>query len=219
MCFSASASFGAGLVLTVAGVITIRQAKTTTLAFAAIPFIFAVQQITEGFSWLGLSGSGHEMWKLIPAYVFLFFSHVVWPIWMPFSIMIIEKNLLRKKIITILFAAGCLLAAYHFYYIIAFGAQGEIVSCHINYNTYFPKRFDAAASLLYGLVTVIPFFVSEIKKMWLFGLALIVSYFVSKIFYEEYLVSVFCFFAAILSLIIFVILNRLNSEAFSVKQP
>ena len=197
-----------------------RQSKArSTRAFAAIPFIFAVQQITEGYSWLGLSNPGYYSWNQIPAYIFLVFSHVVWPIWMPFSMMIIEKDVLRKKIITILFAAGVLLAAYHVYYIIAFGAQGAIVSCHIDYNTFFPKRFDAAASLVYGLVTVIPFFVSGIKRMWFFGLALIVSYFVSKIFYEEYLVSVFCFFAAILSLIIFVILNRLNKTVLSVNQP
>ena len=206
MCFSASASFGAGAILTVAGIVTTRRAGAgPLLAFASIPFLFSIQQFAEGFSWLGLSGHGYP-WQHVPAYIFLFFSHVAWPVWMPFSLLIIEPDAGRRKILYSLLLAGCILAAYHLYYMIAFGVDGAVVSCHIDYATHFPRQFEAGASLLYGLTTVIPFIVSGLRRMWIFAVVLLLSYIVSKIFYEEYLVSVFCFFAAILSVVIYYIL-------------
>ena len=52
MCFSAGASFSAGVVLSVIGVATIRIVKhPSQLLFACIPIIFAVQQISEGVLW------------------------------------------------------------------------------------------------------------------------------------------------------------------------
>ena len=56
MCFSASASFGAGIVLTGIGVASIKKSDTRSKSlFASIPLIFGIQQITEGFLWLALS--------------------------------------------------------------------------------------------------------------------------------------------------------------------
>ena len=84
MCFSASASFGAGVVLSVIGVASIKKAKSPTqIIFASIPLIFAVQQITEGFLWLSLTHSNFASLKQVTTYIFLFFAQIVWPIWVP----------------------------------------------------------------------------------------------------------------------------------------
>jgi hypothetical protein len=53
MCFSASASFGAGAALTVLGVLSLRKSESRShIMFASIPLLFAAQQFTEGFVWL-----------------------------------------------------------------------------------------------------------------------------------------------------------------------
>jgi hypothetical protein len=50
MCFSASASFGAGIVLAVIGVATIKKREQPSqIYFATIPFLFSIQQVSEGF--------------------------------------------------------------------------------------------------------------------------------------------------------------------------
>lgn len=212
MCFSASASFGAGAVLAVAGIVTLKKANATNaIAFGAIPFIFAVQQFSEGFSWLALSEQVSPSWHQIPSYIFLFFSHIVWPTWMPLSLFLIEKDSSRMKILGGFLLLGCLLASYHLYFIITKGVEGEIIGCHIDYFTHFPGRFSFPASFLYGLTTIVPFFLSGVKRMYLFGLGLILAYFVSKVFYVEYLISVFCFFAALLSVIIWYILSSIDN--------
>jgi hypothetical protein len=50
MCFSATASFSASIVIGTLGVVTFKKSKNSNLKFlGAIPFLFAVQQFTEGF--------------------------------------------------------------------------------------------------------------------------------------------------------------------------
>ena len=56
MCFSASASFSAAALLLGIGALTLRSALATrqprALLFAAIPILFAIQQLIEGVIWL-----------------------------------------------------------------------------------------------------------------------------------------------------------------------
>ena len=56
MCFSATASFSAGALLLGIGTLTLRSALATrqrhALPFAAIPMLFAMQQLIEGVIWL-----------------------------------------------------------------------------------------------------------------------------------------------------------------------
>ena len=59
MCFSATASFSAAAVLLGIGTLTLRSAlasrhayRRRELPFAAIPLLFAIQQLIEGVIWL-----------------------------------------------------------------------------------------------------------------------------------------------------------------------
>ena len=52
MCFSAAASFTAGAALSVVGVITVRRSRgAVELPLALVPLLFGIQQITEGVLW------------------------------------------------------------------------------------------------------------------------------------------------------------------------
>ena len=56
MCFSATASFSAGTLLIGVGTLTLRSAlaarQRRALPFAAIPMLFAAQQLIEGVAWV-----------------------------------------------------------------------------------------------------------------------------------------------------------------------
>ena len=113
MCFSAVASFGAGTVLTFIGVASLKKVQSPSqIAFASVPLIFAVQQISEGFVWLSLSNQTFVGLHQMMTYVFLFFAQVVWPIWVPFAIMKLEKNDKRKKMLKVIVAIGGLVSLY-----------------------------------------------------------------------------------------------------------
>ncbi|MFA6920729.1 MAG: hypothetical protein WC216_02715 [Gallionella sp.] len=57
MCFSPHASFAAAAVLTLIGVVTLGKPRVKgEWLLAALPLIFAAQQLTEGILWLILRG-------------------------------------------------------------------------------------------------------------------------------------------------------------------
>src|SRR5476649_1319487 len=98
MCFSASASFGAGAVLLVMGITSLKKSsKPSQILFASIPLFFALQQITEGFLWLSLLHPLYASCRWPATYLFLLFAQIIWPIWVPLSIRLLEKKPNRKK--------------------------------------------------------------------------------------------------------------------------
>jgi hypothetical protein len=84
MCFSASASFGAGVVLSAIGVVSIKKNQhKSQFLFASIPLLFAVQQFAEGILWLVLPNPEYASMQKHTTYVFLFFAQFFWPLWVP----------------------------------------------------------------------------------------------------------------------------------------
>lgn len=99
MCFSASASFGAGVILSVIGIASIKKVQSPSqIIFVSIPLIFAVQQIMEGFLWLALTNTHYAPLQKFTTYVFLFFAQVVWPFWVPYVILKLEIKERRKRV-------------------------------------------------------------------------------------------------------------------------
>lgn len=213
MCFSSTASFSAGVALSISGIATLRVVKDRTmLTIALIPFIFGLQQISEGFVWLALSNPAKMAWQRLPVDVFLFFSHILWPVWMPFAIWRAEKNGDRRKKLFSLFCIGCMLGFYHLFFIINNIPKEEILNCHIDYTMGFPGRLMILTTILYGITTILPSLISTRKRMWLLGVMLTISYLISWVFYSQYMISVFCFFAALLSGVVYYILRAAKSQ-------
>jgi len=99
MCFSANASFGAGIILAVISVASLKKVQYPThIYFAAIPLIFCIQQIIEGLLWLALTDPVYTSLEKVTTYSFLFFAQVIWPIWIPFAVLSLEKNRKYKPI-------------------------------------------------------------------------------------------------------------------------
>ncbi len=69
------------------------------------------------------------------------------------------------------------------------------------------------AFVFYLITTIAPFFISSVKRMWVFGILIAVSCVVTGIFFSQYLTSVWCFFAAVISIIVYWILRGIKSRA------
>jgi hypothetical protein len=206
MCFSANASFGAGVVLTVIGVASIKKTQhPAQLLFASIPLIFGVQQIAEGVLWLTLPNPDQVNTQKIFTYVFLLFAQIVWPIWVPIAILLVEKSKTRKNIQKVLVGAGLIVGLYLAYCLMTFDVEAKIVGYHISYIQDYPPAFKIYGIILYGLATIVPSFFSHIRHMWMLGTTVLVSYIVTAVFYEHYILSVWCFFSSIISLSIYAI--------------
>jgi len=80
-----------------------------------------------------------------------------------------------------------------------YNATAQIRGFHIQYLLDCPQMLLQIALIFYLIATITPMFVTSIKRVYLFGFFISLSYFVAMIFYDEYLVSVWCFFAAMAS--------------------
>jgi len=62
------------------------------------------------------------------------------------------------------------------------------------------------------LATIAPLFISSIKRIHFVGTIMGLSFIVSAIFYKEFLISVWCFFAAIISFVVFYIIKDAHKK-------
>lgn len=209
MCFSASASFGAGIILSTIGVASIKKAQEPKqIAFASIPLIFAVQQITEGILWLALTNEHYASMQQWTTYLFLFFAQIVWPFWVPFAILLFTKKEMRKPMSYILVFIGTIVSLYLAYCLLSFHVEAKAIGYHISYIQDYPASLSKYGGVLYIIATVVPPFFSPIKRMWTLGASIFISYIITTIFYEDYIVSVWCFFASIISIAVYAILHQ-----------
>lgn len=209
MCFSAGASFVGGVVISVLGVATIGKAtKPTQKLFAFIPLIFGFQQFVEGILWITLrSNGGHEQLQNITTYIFLITALVIWPVVIPLSMWFMEKIKKRKIILIGLLIIGGILSLFYTFCLIFYNVTPQIHDFHIQYIDDFPETPVRIAFVLYLTSTIAPLFVSSVKRMWLFGILITISCIITGIFFAQYLTSVWCFFAALISIVIYWILR------------
>jgi hypothetical protein len=212
MCFSATASFGAAIVLSGIGIATIKKAqKPSQIVFASIPLVFAAQQFAEGVLWVTLPNTSDLALQKVMTAAFLFFAQVVWPLCVPVAIYMLEKDHKHQIILKILVGTGVVISAFLGYCLVVYPVQAEIIGQHIAYQQDYPVSLKTYGAALYLLATIAPLFLSTIKRMWLLGACILISYAVTAVFYEHYILSVWCFFSSIISITVYAIMVELPS--------
>ncbi len=221
MCFSASASFIAGTTLCAVGVATIKRTEARSeLPLAMIPLMFGVQQLIEGVVWLTFSND-LPLLKQTMTYLYSGFSHVLWPIYVPFAVGVLEAVRWRKKAIFAFGAVGIAVSLYLLYFIVTRPVVAEVAAGHIVYVS--PHFYLTPVMVFYLAATCVSCFFSSHGFVKLFGVLLLLSFIASYIVHMMALVSIWCFFAAILSLLIYLHLRFRGLGGFPgklrVRQP
>jgi urea transporter len=214
MCFSAGASFAGGAVISALGVASQTQvSKPAQRLFAVIPFFFGFQQFAEGVLWVTLGSGKYPVLQDVVTYIFLVTALIIWPSMVPLSIRVMEEKIMRKKILAVILTTGCLLSCFYAFCLVYYDIFPRINAFHIEYVYNVPQIFMSIAFVFYLITTITPFFISSVKRMWVFGILIAVSCIVTGIFFSQYLTSVWCFFAAIISIIIYWILRGVKAKA------
>jgi hypothetical protein len=213
MCFSATASFGAAAVLGTIGAVSVKKAdKPSQIPFSLIPILFALQQVSEGLLWLSLSHESLFHWKGPATYFFLFFAQFFWIWWIPMSLYLMEENSLRKKLLFGTFFIGLCCAAMLGYRLYLYGVYAGIEQHHIRYEIGSTPFLNIMSSILYVIAIIAPFFISSVNRIKVVGSLLVISLLFTRFFYTAYFISVWCFFAALLSCSIIYILYNLHKK-------
>jgi hypothetical protein len=208
MCFSAEASFAGGVIISSIGILTIRKVHNPMqIVFASIPLFFGIQQFAEGCLWIILPQPDYVSMQKFSTYFFMVMAQVIWPSMIPLSVLLMEENPGKKKFLRILMILGITLSLYYASCLITFDVTPRIMGYHIQYDTGFPRSLSIPAFIIYLIVTITPLFISSIKRTHLMGILMFLSCLVTAVFFTQFLTSVWCFFAAILSAVIFWILR------------
>ena len=201
MCFSATASFSAGAVLVGLGTLTLKSAsRPREMVFAAIPVLFAVQQLSEGVIWLTFRYEAPQL-NAAMTVVYSFFSHVLWPVYVPVAVLLMEPSGWRRRALLAFVAAGIAVGAYLLYALVVYPIVSQPIGHHIVYVS--PHFFAAGAMTLYLMSTTLSPFLSSYRTVKLFGVLLLLSFAAAYALYATWFISVWCFFAALLSVAVY----------------
>ena len=211
MCFSAEASFSAATLLAIVGYSTMADTKNKKeLCLAAIPLLFAIQQASEGVLWIAMAyNMADSLWASIAKYVFLLFAYVNWPLWMPISLYLIENKRNKKIIMGACFLIGLIFVIWNLTMVLGKTVTVSVVGNSLLYDANEPGTHAEFVFMrfLYVAAVLIPIFLSSYRYMPLFGVAVGLTFLLSEYFYQLTFTSVWCFFAAVTSGALFLVLR------------
>jgi hypothetical protein len=205
MCFSAPASFVASGALITLGAATYLVARKKDKALVAIPILFGVQQALEGVQWLYLDRGSSS-----PAagYGYLFFALIVWPIYVPAFVYLLDKA--RRPLLGWFVALGVAVSAWFLVLLATNPLRVSIRSSCVNYDFDAPSQWLLAPPYLAAILGAL--FVSSRPIFRWFGAAIAVLSLVSWRLYERNFISVWCFFAAIVSSMFFLYVQHKRAK-------
>lgn len=200
MCFSLASSLASGAVLTAVGSAALKKNPEPSRAFlAGMPLLFGLQQFAEGAVWLALERSPYAWLEPYGMYAFLLMARVVWPAFVPFAVLRMEREERKRRQLKLLLGMGLSVSLYYSWCLLFLNVAPNINGHHVQYLSDFPEALAVPVFFIYFIASILPFFISSMRSLRLAGTLMTLAAVVTGIFYFEYLTSVWCFFAAVVS--------------------
>lgn len=226
MCFSATVSYSAAAVLVSTGVYALRQARQLQtpywMMWALIPVFFGLQQAFEGRVWQELDAG--DAGTAVPfALGFHFFSHFLWLWWLPLCSYLVEPGKIRKGIIGGCAMFGAFAGTLVFSVMVSHPEWMSVAMREhsIYYRFSVPYRssihLPITPAALYALTILVPLLISSHRRIMIFGVLVILSMELAAETYGYAYVSVWCFFAALLSLYLVYMIRHVVAESKSIR--
>jgi hypothetical protein len=215
MCFSATASFTAAAVAGSIGVVTLWKAaklrEPALLPIAAFPMLFAFQQAVEGLLWLDLARPEPGTCRPILVHAFLGYAEIFWPLFAPIAAWLIEPNLWRRRLIALCVLIGAAVSTYLLVKMLGNPYTASAASGHIVYSNgvTYPKGIE----IPYVLATTISLLLSSHRLIQLLAAVILGGFAVAWWSYHQSYISVWCFFAAVSSVIVFLFVRQASQSA------
>jgi Family of unknown function (DUF6629) len=205
MCFSAMASFSAAAVIGGVGVATMRQAiskhNSRLLPLAAFPLMFSLQQMVEGLLWLELDEPEPGALRGVLVHAFQGYAEVFWPAFAPLAAWLIEPDRLRRGLIALCLAVGVALSIYLLVMMIAHPYEAFAAGGHIVYRN--DHRYPVGIEAPYVVATTISLLLSSHQGVRLPALVILIGFGVAYLSFHQAYISVWCFFAALASVLVY----------------
>jgi hypothetical protein len=198
MCFSAAASFIASGSIGAIGTASLLKAPNgRERAYAAVPFIFAAQQAVEGVVWLTM---GSPVLNMVSVKAYLMFAYAFWPAYIPWAVRMAEPSPTRRRFMFPLIIAGWVIGATG---LVAVILSQTPVAFYCGNLRYVMPMINPLYGLFYVGVGTLTCLMSSSRWIVAFGISLVASCAVAFTVYTNAGPSVWCFFAAMLSFLVY----------------
>jgi hypothetical protein len=218
MCFSPEADFTAGAVVAGVGVATLRRVRARReLIVGTLPLLFGLHELTEGFVWLWLRGQVSSGVGAAAKEAYIVYAHAVLPAIVPLGFTLLEPSRLRSRQMRPLVGLGFLLGAYLLWQVTAYPVGAHPEARCIDYTTHTPN--DLLIGTLYVAATCGPALLSSRRYLRWFGLVSLVGVIATALVRFDELTSLWCLYAALVSVLILEHFRRQRAAEAAVTPP
>jgi hypothetical protein len=162
-----------------------------------LPLLFGVQQLSEGVVWWSLDHSAATL-NSASTLTYMLFSHVLWPVFVPFSFLCMETVRWRRRLMVMFVGIGVVVALAGLHTVFAGSHTSRVSRDSIQYDL--PPWYVVALYLFATCIGALCSSRTLIKGMGAAALALAL---VTLWLYVSVFVSLWCFFCALLTVMIF----------------
>lgn len=226
MCFSAEVSFISSGVLAVIGVLCVRKALHVKNHFllSLSPFLFSIQQFFEGFVWIGVNHSDKNLIVYFSK-CYLFFAFCFWLVWFPLVAYSTETIRWKRNLFIALIFIGVTFGLYLWIpVLIGTGPRTLIETINCGNSLCYNLSEDGFLSgivreYIYALLGILYLSCTDVlfKKFWTI---VMLSALITIITHSYAQASVWCFFSAMSSIYIFILIKpprtNTNNTAFTI---
>lgn len=202
MCFSPEADLVGGAVIAIIGIDVVRHVhqRHDHLAFAALPLLLALHNLTETFVWWGLRGDVPHAVGITARWIYLLFAFVVLPTYVPLAIRALEPPGRRRTIMSGFVVLGVGVSAV----LLGFMIRGPVTAHEASHHIAYGLNLDAGIVIvgLYVAATCASAVFSGYRHIAIYGAANLVGVAILAKFALDGFASLWCGWAALTSLAI-----------------
>ncbi|HEY8202861.1 MAG TPA: DUF6629 family protein [Actinomycetota bacterium] len=196
MCFSPEADLVGGIAIGAIGVDTLRhRRRRREIPIASLPMLLATHQLVETFVWWGLAARVPAEAGRVALWAYLLFAFCVLPVLVPFSVMSVEPDGRRRRLMKLFGAAGAAVAAVLLASLLQAGPSAAIGRAHIAYSVHVPAGGLVVA--VYIVATCGPFLFSGYPHALAFGVLNLAAALVLAWAIPNGFASIWCGWAAV----------------------
>jgi len=202
MCFSPGADVVVGGIVVVIGVDALRHVREPKqILLASLPLLFGLHQIDEAFVWWGLQGHVAESIERVAVWVYVLFALAALPALVPIAVLGVERSASRRRLIGALAVLGIGVGVALGVALFRGSVNAAIGGRHIAYDASALAQ-GRELTALYVVAACGALIASSYRDLAALGLLNLVAVPVLMWMTVSGFISLWCFWAAIVSVVI-----------------
>ncbi|HEY5173707.1 MAG TPA: DUF6629 family protein [Acidimicrobiia bacterium] len=219
MCFSPDADAVVGGIVVVIGADALRHVREPKqILLGSLPLLFGLHQLDEAFVWLGLQGRVSESLERIGVWVYILFALAALPALVPLAVLAVERSRARRRLISVLAVLGIAVGVSLAVALFRGSVNAAIDGRHIAYNvSALSQGRDLTA--LYVVAACGALIACSHRDLAVLGVMNLIAVPVLMWMTVSGFISLWCFWAAIVSVAIDLHMRRAASRAVGDRRP